>query len=72
MVRAVGSQSRQLGRPGGSTLSAGETENGEAGTAVLFQGGTKKFESALIQRGVLCELTFGDFEEVLAALVGRG
>ena len=26
----------------------------------------------LLRRGVLCELTFGDFEEVLAALVGRG
>ena len=30
------------------------------------------FESSSLRRGVLCELTFGDLEEVLAALVGRG
>jgi hypothetical protein len=30
------------------------------------------FEFGSLRRRVLCELTFGDFEEVLAALVGRG
>jgi hypothetical protein len=39
--------------------------------AVLFTG-DQWFESVFLRRGVLCELTFGDFEEVLAALVGRG
>jgi hypothetical protein len=50
-------------RPGALFLSENQATSSER---------EQQFESSFLRRGVLCELTFGDFEEVLAALVGRG